>query len=663
VNHRPASRRLCVVTVAVIIYLLGSANGSEITNQDSIPSRLARISKPDGFGSTKSSGELSARLSSVREGEPVKVWVHFTDKNESPEVFRKAAAGFSSRAMQRRGSRPVDWYDLPVTLTYVDEVIRAGGQNARASRWLNAVSAYLTADQIEILSAKPFVRKIDPVALAIRSPDPEVEKEAVKPVIDSAGYGQSYTQNHMLGIDSLHRLGLSGTGVLIAFLDTGYEIYHPAFDSMHILHTWDFIHGDTTVNDETSTGQTAHGTATMSACGGFAFGQLIGPAFKADYLAAETEYQNLEIPSEEDNWVLAAEWADSLGADIISSSLGYIDWYTYADMDGNTAVTTIAADIAASRGILVVVSAGNEGTSPWHYINAPADADSIIAVAAVNGNGAIASFSSYGPTADGRLKPELAAMGVGTRCADALGNYTYKTGTSLSTPLIAGAAALVLEANSSLRGQPMEIRRRLMESADRFDRPDYQYGYGVPDGVIAAGFGIHIQPIPTIDVRVGQDTVVSIQTLAPIGATVVFDPYDIPYDAELVDQGDGTATLRVRGDMAGAGARPYHLAVHAGEYTDTLAFDVNTLPSLDPVRVGPNPFTDSVIVRFDVSVDGGFKIEVFTLSGELVYCGYGGGRAFTWPGTNDAGEKVASGVYIIRVSADGIEKKVKVLKL
>ncbi len=611
----------------------------------------------------KISGELAALLRAAGPDQKIKVWIYFTDKNESPEGYRKAQAALSSRARARRGHIPLDWYDLPISNDYAGEIERLGATNVRASRWLNAASAVVTPGLAAQLADRPFVRTVDVVHRLHRSPVPLESESRLIPVIDSAGYGASFEQNHQLGIDSLHSLGLDGSGVLLAFLDTGYEVDHPVFDSLTITEAWDFINGDAAVDDDIDLGQTNHGTATLSACGGFTVDSLIGPAYKAAFLLAKTEIQNQEIQIEEDNWVFAVEWADSLGADIISSSLGYLDWYTYADMDGNTAVTTIAADVAASRGILVVISAGNEGGTSWHYINAPADADSVVAAGAVDRYGTIAAFSSFGPSADGRIKPELVALGVSARCADINGGYTYKSGTSLSAPLVSGTAALILQANPSLRGQPMAIRRRLIESADRYLNPDARYGYGLPDAVLAAGFGIRVLPIPSITLTVGQDTTVTIGTLAPIGEPVVFDPCDIPFGSDFSDQGDGTATLTVTGDGSLVGVRFYHVAAASAGYADTLEIALTTLAYPDPVRVGPNPFQDELFVYFGQQLSGGCKIEVFTVTGEIIYRGHGDGDPFLWPGTNQSGEKVASGAYIIRVSADGIEEKIKVFKL
>jgi subtilisin family serine protease len=611
----------------------------------------------------KISPRIDHILSSLKDGQTIKVWIYFEDKDTSPTGFQKAAANFTPQALHRREKVPFDWFDLPVREEYINDVIDLGCEHVRASRWLNAVSARLSRDQVPTVAKKDFVRRIELVATAVREPMPELIQPEFTPTLDSSVYGYSFTQNHLIGSDSLHKIGLTGSGVLLAFFDTGYLTTHFAFDSLNIRDTWNFIDSIADVTDMAN-GQTNHGTATLSTCGGFDEGILVGPAYKADYILAKTEIENVEIRVEEDNWVMAAEWADSLGADIISSSLGYSDWYTYADMDGKTAITSIAATIAASRGILVVISAGNEGNKPWRYITAPADADSVIAVGAVSPIGTITAFSSFGPTADGRMKPEMVAMGSGIVCArDSGGYYANKMGTSLSAPLIAGGAALVLEAIPSLKGRPMEIRRRLIESADRYDTPDYQYGHGIPDLALAAGFGLRILPIPIHTVRIYQDTVLTFSTLAPPGESVSFDDLDVPAGALFTDLGDGTATLWYEGDPDQPGLRQFSIAAAAGEYGDTLNFSINTIASSEIMMVGPNPCHDSLRIYVNQNFEAGYEIEIFTLSGELIYNTYRYESVFTWPTVNHHGEKVASGVYIIRFSADDIVRKVKIFKM
>jgi len=233
-------------------------------------------------------------------------------------------------------------------------------------------------------------------------------------------------------------------------LDTGFFTDHNVFQPERIVAEYDFIQADSVTQNQEgdNPSQHNHGTATASAAGGYLNGELRGVAYGCKFLLAKTEIVDQEIQAEEDYYVAALEWGEALGADVVSSSLGYLDWYTYEDMDGATAVTTNGVDYAVSLGMVCVTAAGNEGNSDWFYMIAPADADSVIAVGAVDSLNAIAAFSSHGPTYDGRIKPEVLARGVatyaaGTASADA---FISASGTSLSTPLVAGAAAVILQA-------------------------------------------------------------------------------------------------------------------------------------------------------------------------------------------------------------------------
>jgi len=311
---------------------------------------------------------------------------------------------------------------------------------------------------------------------------------------DSSFYGYAWGQLEQINCQTAHDAGFAGQGIRILILDTGFNTNHVAFDSLMIIDQWDFVNNDgQTANetaDEDAFGQHNHGTMVFSAMAGYDPGNLVSPAYRAEFLLAKTENVATETIIEEDNYVAALEWGEANGADIASSSLGYLDWYSYCDMDGNTAVTTQAVDIAVSLGMVCVTAAGNWGTtSPppnpcdtlYYYISAPADADSVISVGAVNQDGNIASFSSHGPTYDGRIKPEVCAQGVSTWCVNPNSTTAYRTasGTSLSTPLVGGAVAVILSAHPDWT--PMELRGALIETSDRFDTPDNRYGYGIID--------------------------------------------------------------------------------------------------------------------------------------------------------------------------------------
>ena len=443
---------------------------------------------------------LIASFQSAAASETVRYWVYLRDKNIGAEQLNRAldeAASKLTRAARERRMKEmpalVDAFDLPVSPAYVSQIAQTGAHVRRASRWLNAVSVEATQAQAEAIRNLGFVRSVEVFRLkAMR--DPIIPRRS----LDELNYGDSFTQLELCRVPELHERGLSGQGVLMCMLDTGAWLLHDSFDSLRVIATYDFINGDTIVANEPEQdveGQHYHGTAVLSAMAGYRDSVLIGPAFGADMLVAKTEWSGGEVPSEEDNYVAALEWADSLGARITSSSLGYLDWYTPSQMDGQTAVTTVAVNVAVSRGILVCTAAGNEGGNEWHIIIAPADADSILAVGAVSSEGSIVGFSSRGPTADGRIKPDVCAMGADVWCARADSNdYWLLSGTSLATPLLAGIAALVMEANPTWTAQM--VRTALMETASNNETPDNDLGWGIVDAVAAADYIFDDVPEP-----------------------------------------------------------------------------------------------------------------------------------------------------------------------
>ncbi len=422
-------------------------------------------------------------------------WIYFKDKGTLSTLKKQKAERFlTQRAIARRlkqnlNTDPIDYSDFPIAQDYV-RVLRPLVHKVRArSRWLNAVSVELSAEQLQQVRRLDFVDRIRPVhASRPRRTLPEkavAHKANYLAKTGSLDYGASYDQIHLINADVLHEKGLYGQGVLICMLDDGFNLlnHHIAFDSLDVQATWDFIHDDESVDDsEYDATEGTHGTKTLSTIGGYTPGSLIGTAYKATYLLAKTEVDASETPVEEDYWVEGIEWADSLGADVVSSSLGYIDWYTWQDMDGETATTTIAADLAVEKGILVLNSAGNEYDNADHNtLIAPADGNNVLAVAATYSDGSRASFSSVGPSADGRVKPDIAAMGAGVTYASSYSDSGFASGngTSFSCPIAAGGAALLLNAFPDLT--PAQIQQALRNTASQSDNPDKYLGWGIID--------------------------------------------------------------------------------------------------------------------------------------------------------------------------------------
>ena len=468
-----------------------------------VPSPVARAEAPT----------RTAALSAALHGSPSamhKVWVYFRDKGPNATA-RMETLALSSRARARRALRGstkgATFEDVPLAASYVAEVAGRVTRVRQQVAWLNAMSVEASADQIASLERLAFVARIDLVRGYRRRLDDEGagraqaaaasagRSPARTPAARSAAfdYGLSAGQLTQIGVPVAHEMGLHGEGVMVAVFDTGFDtLSHEAFAAMSIVDRHDFVNGDEDVANGRDRGEGSHGTETLSVLGGWAPGHLIGPAFNATYILAKTEDTSSETPVEEDNWAAAAEWAEARGADVISSSLGYLTFdpgfpsYTPEDMDGQTAISTRAAERAAERGVVVVISAGNAGPSTLHNtLGAPADGRLVLAVGAVNSSGARASFSSVGPSADGRIKPDVAAQGVAVTAAapGTASAYTSVNGTSFSCPLTAGVAALVLQARPT--ATVSEIEDVLRATASQAAQPDNLLGWGIVDATRA----------------------------------------------------------------------------------------------------------------------------------------------------------------------------------
>jgi serine protease AprX len=624
---------------------------------------------------TPKSPKISARfervLTSKTAGERTKIWVLFTDKGISDNVSLKAAlsqveSNFSERSIRRRINRTkkaetFDFYDLPVYQGYIQRLESMGIEILRQSRWLNAVSIYADYEMANRIAALSFVAEIRPVLTATRPPVPEnrdeTPPETYKPGADLPvnWYGDSYTQLAMINVPLMHYLGYTGKGILIALFDTGFDLTHPVFDSLNLIADSAFIE-QALIDDR-------HGTSTLSVIGGHADSILIGSAYEADYMVAATEVRSYENQTEEDNWVAAAEWADVMGADVISSSLGYFEWYTFADLNGNTALCTIAADLAASRGIAVFNSAGNERFSSFPHITPPADGDSVIAVGAVTSTGELASFSSPGPTYDGRIKPDIVALGVADYRANPGGSYSTGSGTSFSCPLSAGAGALLLQLHPEW--SPEDLKEAMIHSGDRYDHPDNNYGYGLFDTFKAAAL-FEISPINPIRIALGDSLNLEISVTGQDTNTVSFVALNLPDSSEFTDNGDGTADLKYRAVPEDIGTREIKFIAHAGLMIAEESVSLTVLANADIVA-GPNPFSDSLTIFIGPNSGRVKNISIYSVNGEKVWDKFSdsyneGTGTIVWHGINNSGRNTAAGVYLILVETDKATEKLKVFK-
>ncbi|MCZ2357118.1 MAG: S8 family peptidase [Bacteroidia bacterium] len=413
-------------------------------------------------------------------------WIFFRDKGlESSTYYKNSASFLSPTSLQRRLNQGISITekDLPVSSFYVEQLKNIGLPVVMTSRWLNAAVVSIQPTEFQ-LSKLPFVSNVLPCKRYVK-----LSNTAFQPEIASKSQ-QTDNQLNMIGLKSFQSQGFLGSGVNIAVFDDGYLNVDVNFAFQKIrqdgrfIATRDFVEGDSLVTDAGT-----HGATVLAILAGSVNDTFAGSAPNATYWLVRTENQGTEKHIEEYNWLAAAEWADSVGIDIISSSLGYNTFdsgegdYSLADLNGKTAIITKAAEFAASIGILVVNSAGNEGLSSWKKITVPCDGDSVLCVGAVDPAEVRWYGCSIGPTADGRIKPNVMAQGSGTATIFPNGAFGTTSGTSVATPLIAGLAACLWQANPTATN--MQIFEAIQKSADRFANPDTFYGNGIPDAIKA----------------------------------------------------------------------------------------------------------------------------------------------------------------------------------
>ncbi len=431
---------------------------------------------------------LGLVLASSGFGQNKKYLVLLKDKTGTPFETSKPAAFLSQRAIQRRVNQGISIQarDLPLSPSYLQQIKATGAKIWYSSKWLNAVMIESDLATLKKVQALPFVRGLDGNYALNDVQIKSIRSGKMESTASPESYGNSLAQISMLGADKMHENGFRGEGMMIAVFDGGFlgadkaPFFKHIYDEKRLVSTFDFVNNRNYVYDDAS-----HGTSVWSAIGAYSPGSLIGTAFKASFVLCKTEDDYSETRTEEANWLIAAEYADSLGVDVINSSLGYYDFddpatnYTYLQMNGRSTLITRAADWCAGVGMIVVSAAGNEGSKPWKYISAPADADSILAIGAVDKNKNPASFTSRGPSADGRVKPDVAAVGLATTVGGASGIVGAGNGTSFASPLIAGLVASFWQAFPYLTN--MQVMDYIRKSGSKYASPDTYVGYGIPD--------------------------------------------------------------------------------------------------------------------------------------------------------------------------------------
>ncbi|WP_167613813.1 S8 family serine peptidase [Maribellus sediminis] len=515
-------------------------------------------------------------------------WIGFADKNHSAYSLDAPDDYLSERAIQRREKQniPIDSLDLPVNSIYIDSILKvADVELVHASKWLNGITVKSRVDSVEIQFPElAFVREVQRTKpnRTLKSVSNKFggESEFELTNIDTSYYGESVHQVGMMEGEFLHNSGYKGEGLHIAVLDAGFykadEL--PAFDSLwangQILGTRDFVNPNSDIFAENY-----HGMSVLSTMGGNMPGQLIGTAPHAKYWLLRSEDAPTEYIIEEDNWVVAAEFADSVGADIINSSLGYYEFddpsanHTYADMDGHTTRVTRGANIAASKGMLVFTSAGNERRDPWFRIIAPSDGDKVIGVGAVDKDLQPASFTSAGPASDGDVKPNLAAMGVRSIAQLSSGSIGQINGTSFSSPILAGMAACLWQRYPNKTA--VEIKVALQKSGDRYFSPDSLLGYGIPNMRTAS---VILDPlsVTTVDSNSNWQVYpnpfsdrINVITREPVIGDIVLEW--LTMDGALVKRWNKSYSPKIElNDIPDLSRGMYFLRISSGELSETI---------------------------------------------------------------------------------------------
>ncbi len=431
-------------------------------------------------------------------------FVTFTDKDDTPYSVNTPEEFLSARAIERREKQniPITVRDLPVNPVYIDNLKKLGVKIKNTTKWMNGCIVFSSDKALmDTLNKYDFISSVELTYKAKTTGSAKFEKtfQGLKSGKANNIYGTAFNQiNTVNGID-MHDKGYQGKDKIIAIIDAGFYGVDqlPAFDHLwnndQILGTKDFVDPTSNIFEEDE-----HGMNVLSIIGGKIEGSFMGTAPEAKFWLLRTEEAISEYPIEADYWICAAEFADSAGVDVINTSLGYSLFddetmnYTYSQLDGETIRISRAASIASATGMIVVISAGNEGSNPsWHYISAPADARNIITVGAMTADSIKAYFSSFGPSADGRIKPDVTAMGVSNAVQRTDGSIGTGNGTSFSAPVIAGLAACLWQKVSTLSSS--EVTELIIQSSNNYENPDANMGYGIPDFKIAYNTSINSQ--------------------------------------------------------------------------------------------------------------------------------------------------------------------------
>jgi len=620
--------------------------------------------------------------------------IYFTDKgitanerlDKSSDLYQSALSELTEKCINRRiktlgEENIISFEDIPIKPYYISSLESLGIKIENNLKWFNAVSAYLTEQQFEELLQLNFIDRIEKVRiLKFKNKLPEVTDPLSKQIhLDfPINYGESFDQLQLSDIPIVHSKEITGEGVLIGMLDTGFDWKnHESLQNATILAEYDFVNKDPITSDEENDqpGQHNHGTLTFSVVGGFKDSSLIGSAFGSDFVLAKTEDIRSETHVEEDNYAAALQWMENFGVDITSSSISYSQFdastfsYTYEDMDGKTTIVTRSAETAFRKGVLTVTSAGNEGGTPWFYITAPADGFNTIGVGAVNSSNEVAGFSGRGPTFDGRTKPDVVTRGVSVYGASAgnFNGYTRANGTSLSAPIASGIASLLLSAYPHLKNT--QLRNILFETAGNTTTPNNERGYGLLSALHAVEFPnlkstqgtftVHKMFIEKENIFVNQ---VSINLLAD---GHIFEPQEMEINGERTYKfnlpyffnGDVIQFYFTYSDSSNNSFREpvqKNYEIIYGQLEVSLSIPLERrFTDFIVSDVYPNPFVPFInnFTRLSLKSRGNEKLRIIILDavGQRVKFfeteTIDGENYFDWDGFSDRGLPCASGVY------------------
>lgn len=601
--------------------------------------------------------------------------VQLTDKKGTTHTLAAPATYLSPKAIERRTRQhiAIDSTDLPVSAAWLDSLRKIPNVTIlNTSKWLNQVLIRTTdANALAKINSYPFVKAAPAIGLRTQADQhtATINKftETVTPLdpatinlparingADALNYGNNFNQVHIHRGEYLHNHGFTGKGIVIAILDAGFRNYNtnPALDSVRlqnrVLGTWDYVNNESSVTEDDT-----HGLYCFTIIASNKPGQIVGTAPHASFWLLRTEQSSAEYPVEEQYWAAAAEFADSAGADMISSSLGYADFddpafnHNLAQRDGNTSIITRSADYAARKGIIVMNSAGNYGTrtDDFKYVSCPADGDSVVTVGATTASGAIASFSSWGPNGAGRLKPNIVSVGQGTVFASVTGNPASGNGTSYSNPNMAGLVACLWQAFPELSN--MQLIDAVQKSSHKYNTPDNRFGYGLPDFKKAMTSLLQQQATAS---STFNNCIVNLQWSSKDDTSVVYTiarklPGETVFStikqvaSTSISFKSNSYTLQDTITAVGTGLADYTIVQSIG--TDT-AFEIGTVQQhinslcfpINTTRILPSPFSNqfNIVINTPGAVNN-MGIQISDMQGRIIYkrtvnkpAGY-----FNWP--------------------------------